>query len=195
MPKQDRRRVRRPRRPSRAAATRALLPAWGLLAAWGLLLVIISGCGGQQDGELLAHRQRFLLGSRPEQAVSPAEARDALPDSQQVVLLGRVQFPEAAGDSAQRAMFVLTELSDHDEQAGHDAANCPFCKRRAAKAVKAAVQFVDERGEALPFSVERLFGLSEGDVVVVRGRGEWSEPLNLLSVTADGMFVQRETER
>jgi hypothetical protein len=188
MPQHDRRRIRHSRMASRGLALQALLPVWGLL------LAIIAGCGGPQDAELLVYRQRFLLESRPTEARSPAEARDTLQDSQQVVLLGRARFPEAAGDSADRAMFVLTELSDHDQQGGHDAANCPFCKRRTAKAVKAAVQFVDEAGEVLPFSVERLFEFSDGDVVVVRGRGEWNEPLNLVSVTADGVFVERPAD-
>ena len=55
----------------------------------------------------------------------------------------------------------------------------------------AAVRFVDGSGNVIAIDSRDLFDIKKGDVVVIRGRGEVQEGLNLLNVTADGIHVRR----
>ena len=63
-----------------------------------------------------------------------------------------------------KASFVLSEApaKGHDHGAGHDADNCPFCRRRAADARMAVVQFVNDQGEVLKTDVPTLLGVEPG---------------------------------
>jgi hypothetical protein len=89
-----------------------------------------------------------------------------------------------------QAAFFLSELPDHDH-AGHDAANCPFCKHRAAETPRVIVQFVDDAGQVLPIDSRQLLGVEKGQVVVVRGQGQLNDTLDLLVVTASGIHIRR----
>lgn len=81
------------------------------------------------------------------------------------------------------------EFSSHAEEQGDDhAADCPFCAREAANKANAvaAVTFRDAAGEPLPIDARDLFGVAQGDLVVVRG--VWSLAGDLLMVDADGLY-------
>ena len=94
-----------------------------------------------------------------------------------------------------KAAFVISEATlpadDHAHADGHDPATCPFCRRRAEKAnVKALVQFCDDKGEPLAIDARKLLGVSEDQVVVVRGQGQLNDA-GLLVIAANGIHLRR----
>ena len=130
----------------------------------------------------------------PPQATSIADAKAALAKDAMVVFEGRVgPGPDHVFTPGKAAFLVAETLpAGHSHPPGHDASDCPFCKRRAAQASLAAVQFVDSSGEVLPIDARNLFGLKTGDAVVIRGRGEILDDLDLFRVTANGIYLKPE---
>lgn len=168
------------------------------LAAWAILPLVslIVGCGSPEQAELTAHRQRLLLPQVPAEVQSVADAKAALVSQPDIVVQGQVEIESVPSSGPAQAIFVLAELQPdrHGEQPGHVADNCPFCKRRAAEAPRVTVQLVDASGKVLPYSVQQLFGLKRGDVVVVRGRGEVVPELDLFTLTATGVHLQKSPD-
>jgi len=93
-----------------------------------------------------------------------------------------------------KASFVLVEIpaDDHARKPGHDADNCPFCKKKTASAPMVAVQFVGADGKPIPIDARTLFGVEKGRDVVVRGTGVFDAKLGIpvIQVTADGLYVR-----
>lgn len=169
-------------------ATKRSLSALAVLP----LLMLVAGCGGQ-SAEVTALRQQLLLASEPADVSTIEEAKSQLEGGAKVTIVGRVDLTSQAAQAKSSTSFMVKEIleSDHDHGAGQDASDCPFCKHKAAKAPKAAVQFVDQAGKVLPHDPVELFGIQSGDTVVVRGSGELIEELNLLNVTAEGIYVRQ----
>lgn len=124
-------------------------------------------------------------------AAAPPPQATAAPDPDAetiaVSVVGRIFAGDLEPWENGQASFLLAELPAEGHGEGHDADNCPFCKRRAANAPTAIVRFVGEDGEVLPHDVRQLFGVEKNSVVTVRGvaaRGE----LNTLVITADGLY-------
>ena len=149
------------------------------------------------------------LQAEEEGPVEVAETLDsaeelAAEDDGRVVLIGRVGgmpdpfekglepgFPWRDG----KAVFFLVDAATADEFTDHlaeqdddHAANCPFCAAHAANQMSAVatVIFPGETGDAAPVDARDLFGLEEGELVVVRG--EPSVLGDLMVVKADGLF-------
>jgi hypothetical protein len=167
------------------------------MSAKHLALVIaltgVLGCGSEEalDPAAWALRQRLLLETEPPAAMSLADARDAIASGSEVVVVGQIDSEQAW--QAGKAVFVIRELVEEPDAhggTGHDAANCPFCKRRRAQAPTAVVQFLDEKGNVLSYDPRTLLGLQANQVVVVRGRAEIDE-LDTLLVSAEGIYVKQ----
>jgi hypothetical protein len=113
-------------------------------------------------------RQKILQPEQPIQADSLAAAYAALQPGSEVVLVARIF--SSLGDPFDRthAAFNVIELPkpghDHD-----DPGDCPFCKREMENAATAIVQIVDEQGEVLQVSADKLLGLKKNQDVVVTG--------------------------
>jgi hypothetical protein len=88
------------------------------------------------------------------------------------------------------AAFLISELPAEGHGEGHDADNCPFCKRKAAKAPKGMVRFLDEQGQPLPIDARKLFGVEKNSVVLVQGDVSVGE-LNTLVIDAAKMHILR----
>jgi hypothetical protein len=163
------------------------------LLATLVLPLALAGCQSRNgvDPAVAALRERLVLASEPSGAVSPGEARSAIESSPEVVIAGVVDLQDQTSEKG-KAVFVISELPP-DGQAhggpGHDAANCPFCKRRKAEAPLAVVQFVDDQGKVLSHDARELFGLKDHQAVVIRGRAQVSD-LDLLLVNADGIYIR-----
>ena len=157
------------------------------------LLIVVVGCG-REDPRLSKFRQEFILDAAPPQATSIADAKAALAKHATVVFEGRVGPGPDHVFTPGKAAFLVAEIlpAGHSHPPGHDASDCPFCKRRASQASLAAVQFVDASGEVLPIDARNLFGLKTGDSVVIRGRGEILKGLDLFRVTANGIYLKPE---
>jgi hypothetical protein len=154
-------------------------------------LASIVGCG-TEDPRIGKWRSEFLLAIAPSRATNIADAKAGLAESTKVVFEGRVgPGPDNVFTPGQAAFLVTEILSDeHSRISGHDASNCPFCKRRAAQAPLAAVQFVDDSGEVVAIDARDLFGLKTGDSVVISGKGKILGELELFEVTANGIFLK-----
>jgi hypothetical protein len=163
--------------------------------AWLLVLAasLTAGCGSQKQQELEAYRKQLLLSQAPAGVRSIADSKAQLADQPEVVLQGRVEADQVPGTEGPQAIFVLIELQpdDHGDQPGHVADNCPFCKRRAAKAPRATIQLMNAQGQVLPYSVQQLLGVQRGDIVVVQGRGQMVPELDLFTVTANGVYLKK----
>ncbi len=180
-----------------------------------LVCVLFSGCRTEtQDPEVLAFREQYVLTSEPADAITLSElaqrldndpqpseplAEDAIPEADRspaedrtsapVVVVGRIFAGDLEPWDSGKASFLLAELPEEGHGEGHDADNCPFCKRRAAMAPTAIVQFLDENGEVIPRDARNLFGLEKKDVVTIRGQATRGD-LNTLIVTANAIHVR-----
>jgi hypothetical protein len=128
--------------------------------------------------------QTAVRSDAPQGAAAPSAV------TQPVVIVGRVYAGDMEPWDPGKASFLLAELPEEGHGEGHDADNCPFCKRKAANAPTAIVQFVDEQGQVIPRDARKLFGIQKKDVVTVRGHAERGE-LNTLIVTANAIHVRR----
>jgi len=175
--------------------------AVGLLAA-----VVTIGCQSEPiDAETAELRQQFLVTTEPPDALTLTELATQMgvvkPDDtelgpappatavESVVVVGRIFAGDLEPWDTGKASFLIAELPDQGHGEGHDADNCPFCKRKAAKAPTAIVQFVDTSGQVIPIDARKLFGVDKKDVVVIRGQAAPGE-LNAMVVTATDMHVR-----
>lgn len=138
----------------------------------------------------------LVLNEEPADALSLAKARAKLGlEPKPVVIVGRIGGSKGTDPFLEgKASFSLMEVpaDDHASKPGHDADNCPFCKKRQANATMAAVQFLGPDGKPLPVDARKLFGVEKGQDVVIRGTGVFNSKLGvpIIQVTADGIFVR-----
>lgn len=135
-----------------------------------------------------------------------AEADDAKPDDAKpddakpsntpdetsrpkVTLVGRVHAGELDPWEPGKASFMISELPPDGHGEGHDSDNCPFCKRRLAKAPTGVVKFVSDDGQTIPVDSRALFGLEKGQTVVVSGTLVAGE-FNSIVLLADKLHVR-----
>ena len=144
-------------------------------------------------------RQQVMLSAEPAGAMTPTAARQLLlkaaaNEPQPLVLAGRLGAKGMEPFLENKASFVLVEspADDHAKKAGHDADNCPFCKKRQANAPMVAVQFLGADGKVIPIDSRQLFGIAKGNEVVVKGTAVFDPKLALpiVQFTADGIFVR-----
>lgn len=162
------------------------------LALLALSVIAIAGCGASADPQA-ALRQQVLLADPPDAPRSITEAKAEATTDSEVTLIGRIDAGDFDPFDPQVAAFMLSEIpsSDHDHGDGQTADNCPFCKRRAAQAPKAHVTLIDRQEQPLTTPASRLLGLEKGDQVIVRGRANWNEQLNVLEVKSSGIYPLR----
>ena len=127
--------------------------------------------------------------AEPATADTGAASAPAIAEASDVTLVGRIYAGELEPWEDGKASFMLSELPEDGHGEGHDSDNCPFCKRRLAKAPTAIVRFVDAQGETLPIDARKLFGLEKGQTVVVRGTVVAGE-FNSIVMIADQMHVR-----
>lgn len=167
--------------------------AAGMLVAG--LLVALGGGPLQAEVDVAAVRQALVLAEEPAGAVSLAAAKGGLGlEPKPVVVAGRIEAKGMDPFLQGKASFSLLEIpdDDHAEKPGHNADDCPFCKKRQANATMAAVQFLGADGKPIPVDARTLFGVDKGRDVVVRGTGVFDSKLGIpvIQVTADGIFVR-----
>jgi hypothetical protein len=128
-----------------------------------------------------------------------AVAPDAKPDDENtlvskeasdITVVGRVHAGQLEPWEDGKASFMLSELPDDGHGEGHDSDNCPFCKRRLAKAPTAVVKFVDAQGQTLSIDSRKLFGLEKDQTVVVHGTVVAGE-FNSIVLVADQLHIRK----
>lgn len=150
---------------------------------------------GALDLDPTAIRQRLVLPAEPAGATTPTLAKQKLNATPQpIVVAGRIGARGMEPFLDGKASFVLVEIpaDDHAKKPGHDADNCPFCKKKNANAPMVAVQFLGADGKAIPIDSRKLFGLDKGADVVVRGTALFDPKLaiQVIQFTADGIYVR-----
>jgi len=83
------------------------------------------------------------------------------------------------------------EEHEHHHGEGHDPSSCPFCQAQVKKRDDAViVKFLDRRGNVISHDAEKLFGLTEGQKVFVKGHALLSSIG--MEIIADGIYVEKE---
>lgn len=166
-------------------------PVAGLVLT--LTLPLVSAVA-RAEVDVAASRGRLVLAAEPGGALSLTAAKEKLAtEPRPVVIAGRIGGRGMDPFVKGKASFSLVEIpDDHASKPGHKADDCPFCKRRAANAPIAAVQFVGADGRELPIDARTLFGVKEGQDVVVRGTGKFDPALGIpvIQMTAEGIHVR-----
>ena len=173
----------------------------------GLGVVVAAATGRSAAAETDAARVRakLVLPQEPVDPLTPTAAKetllskDAPKGPQQIVIAGRIGAKGMEPFLENKASFVLQEIpaDDHAGKAGHDADNCPFCKKRSANAPMVAVQFVGADGKVLPLDARKLFGIQKGQEVVVSGKGVFDPKLAIpvIQLTADAIHVRKPAKK
>jgi hypothetical protein len=148
------------------------------------------------DLDPAALRARLVVPQEPAGAITPTAAKqqlDATPKP--VVVAGRIGARGMEPFLDGKASFVLVEIpaDDHANKPGHDADNCPFCKKKNANAPMVAVQFLGADGRPIPIDARTLFGIEKGADVVVRGNGAFDPKLAIpvIQLTAEAIHLRR----
>lgn len=160
-----------------------------------LYILLLSGSALALDLDPAAVRQQLLLPAEPAGAITPTAAKQKLAAAPQpIVVAGRIGARGMEPFLDGKASFVLVEIpaDDHAKKPGHDADNCPFCKKKNAASPMVAVQFLGADGKPIPIDARKLFGLAKGADVVVRGAGVFDAKLAIpiIQLTADGIHVR-----
>ena len=147
------------------------------------------------DPRVITLRERFTLSSEPAGATSISDAVKALKDGESILVRGQIPVGDVEPWNKGKARFLMSEAV-HEGNAtgqhggpGHDPETCPFCKRRnEAKRKLALVEFLDADDNVLEIDARELFGVEEGQVVVVRGNGKIGE-LGVLVISANAIHI------
>lgn len=157
------------------------------------------GCSGDasSDSENLTSASvdggDYLLDEEPDGAVGVIAARESVEDGTPLVLVGRIggaANPWIEG----RAAFTLVDPSITVVEPGTDSAAGEICMEDCCASERSActtlVKFVDEKGQVVPVDSRKLLGVSESDMVVVRGTAKKDDNGNF-SMLATGLFVRK----
>jgi hypothetical protein len=167
---------------------RILMVCVGMAAAtWGF--------AARAEIDVAAIRGRLQLAEEPAGALTLAAAKQKLTTTPQpIVVAGRIGGKGMDAFIKDKASFSMLEIpaDDHAKKPGHKPDDCPFCKKRQANSPIAAVQFVGADGKELPIDARTLFGLEEGQDVVIRGTAIFDPKLGIpvIQLTADGIHVR-----
>ncbi len=108
-----------------------------------------------------------------------------------MALVGRISAGELEPWDPGKASFIVSELPADGHGKGHDADNCPFCKRRAAGLPTTIVRFVDDQGQTLPIDAQKLLGVKKDQHVIVHGMASSPEP-KTIEIIADRIYLFRK---
>ena len=163
----------------------------------GLALVVgVFATAAMAEIDTAAIRGSVVLAEEPTGAVSIADAKAKLTTTPQaVVVAGRIGGRGTSPFGKNEATFSMLEIptDDHAAKPGHKPDDCPFCKKRAANSPIAAVSFAGADGKVIPLDAQKLFGVADGQDVVVRGSGFFDPKLGIpvIQINADGLYVRK----
>ncbi|MEO2041847.1 MAG: hypothetical protein ABGW79_08310 [Pirellulales bacterium] len=154
------------------------------------------GVGTAASIDVREVRANLLLQKEPAGAITPTAAKAAVAKGpKQIVIAGRIAGSKGMDPFVKgKASFAMLQLpDDHASQPGHNADDCPFCKKRLAQAPMVAVQFVGTDNKELPIDARDLFGVKDGEVVVIRGIASFNAKLALpiIQLQADGIYIRK----
>ncbi len=152
----------------------------------GMGLLSTAGCSPSADPGLEQLRREIITDNLPKGVLSLAEANAAFEEGMTLQVVGRIFANGMSPFDPGSAAFNLIELPKPGHS--HDDPNdCPFCKREMENAATAIVQILDESGEIVQMSAEKLLKLEKNQDVVVAGQA--SKVGEILIVNATSLHV------
>ena len=168
-----------------------------LLSVFGC--TIASGCGETPTSPDLALTQvsidgsKYLLAEEPEDAVGVIEARESATDGEPIVIVGRIggaANPWIEG----RAAFTMIDASKLVVADGEDNDEGELCMDDCCAEERAGcttlVKILGADGKLVAADARKLLGVTDSDMVVVRGKVSKDESGNFV-VLSDGVHVRR----
>lgn len=154
-----------------------------------LLTVGFIGCQGSSGPVVSEAGKKFVLSEKPEGAVPIVDARANIADTTEIVLITKVGVEDRKVFEEGKASFLVREaFPDPNAGDGHDADNCPFCKRRKSPYDGLAmVHFKDSDDKVIDTDARKLLGLKEDQEVIIKGSGSMDES-GALVVSATGIY-------
>jgi len=164
-------------------------------------LPFLSGCGEATESTAVAASataadidgSQFLLEEEPLGAVGVIIARESAEDGEPLVLVGRI------GGAANpwidgRAAFTLLDASMSVVAEGEDDGDGELCMGDCCATERldctTLVKIVDEQGKLVPVDSRKLLGLSEADMVVLKGTAKKDKSGNFVML-ARGVYVRK----
>lgn len=170
-----------------------------------ILLTVLAGCAQDQPAAPSARPTstatssapavdgaKFLLADEPADAQSVVDVRADVEDQDEVVVAGRIG---GAGNPwvADLVAFTIVDASAKSCNETEDD-TCPtpwdFCCEPNLSKKKLAIEFVDEQGTIVEGDAKTLFGVSELDSVVIRGKARRDEAGNV-TILATGLYIKK----
>ena len=159
------------------------------------LTELAAGLGIRPNGDAEPAEAELVSGGEEvlpaDDVADPKVSEDTPTGGDQVSVVGRIFAGELEPWDPGKAAFLIAELPDEGHGEGHDADNCPFCKRKAARAPTAMVQFLDDSGAVIPIDARKLLGVEKKDVVVIVGEATLGD-LNSVVIHAKGLHIRRK---
>ncbi len=172
------------------------------------LVAFVVGCGEATDPRIAEFRAKFLVTEAPDNPLSIADVSELLkerakdsdgegenaadtsskPEPREVALIGRISAGDLEPWDTGKASFIVSDLPAEGHGKGHDADNCPFCKRRAAGLPTTIVRFVDDQGQTIPIDAQKLLGVKKDQHVIVHGTAKSPES-KTIEVIADRIYL------
>jgi hypothetical protein len=159
-----------------------------------LLLITSTGCDSKVSPEVISLRSRLVATEEPANAITLTEAKDKLVEESEVTIIGRVGSGGGNPFDKNHAIFVLSEApsGDHSHGDGTDEKECVFCRRRMEAAPLAHIELRDTAGNALSMRADQALGISEGQILVVKGRGKYDKELDNVTLIAEEVFIRQK---
>ena len=163
-----------------------------------VVALILAGCGGQAEespsGESAqANGAQYLLASEPSGAKPVIDARAAVKDNEDVVVVGRIGgSADPWVDNVAAFSIVDPSLKACSDIPG-DACPVPWdycCETDKLPKATALVKLVDENGKPVSVDARKLLNVKELQTVVVRGKAKRDEAGNL-TVLASGIYPRK----
>ncbi len=158
-----------------------------LIIAWAVAILV--GCESEAERKLNQWRTRLLVSAEPAYPVNIEQIAKAVPENGEVTIAGRINAGKSDPFEKGKATLIMGELPEP----GHDHApddDCPFCRRKLEESQHCLVRFLDESGNVLPYGAQELFGVQNGQDVVVVGKATMLADLGILQLDASQIYVR-----
>jgi len=168
-----------------------MTPAPIALCLLAATLSILVGCGS--EGSMVSVlRKDLILDQEPSETTTIAAATESIATDSSVTIVADVVGDDAKAFVKGQAAFIVTEVGEGEKCTDVD---CPFCDDcKGNKSRNATVQFVDESGNPIAIDTRDLLGINAGDTVVIQGKGEILEGLDMLQITASNIFIRSKAK-
>ncbi len=154
-----------------------------------LSLVTLAGCESEAEKKMNQWRSRLMVSAEPAYPVSIEQIAKAVIEDRDVTIAGRINAGKSDPFEKGKATLIMGELPEP----GHDHApddDCPFCRRKLEESQHCLVRFLDESGNILPYGAQELFGVQNGQDVVVVGKASMLADIGILQLDASQIYIR-----